>query len=142
MNKPPNAPRVSNRVETTLPVAHEELGVHKRQVETGRVRVHKTVSESEQVVHEQLSHDDVEVERVAVNREIDAPMEPRKEGDTLIIPVIEEVVEVRKKLMLREEIRVTRRTTERAFIQRVPVRQEQATVERQANPGSGASKLP
>lgn len=63
------------------------------------------------LVDEPLFSDDVSVERVPVNRIIDGPMDTRHEGDTTIIPVLEEVVTVQKRLLLREEVRITRRRT-------------------------------
>jgi hypothetical protein len=47
------------------------------------------------------------VRRVTVNRVIDEPAKPRQEGDTMIYPVMEEVLVVQKKLVLKEEIYVT-----------------------------------
>ena len=63
-------------------------------------------------VSDPLFTEDVQVERVTVNRMLDAPVEVRQEGDTTIIPMIEEVVIVQKRLMLREEVRITRRRVE------------------------------
>jgi stress response protein YsnF len=40
--------------------------------------------------------------------EVDVAPEPRQEGDTWIIPVIEEVLVVEKRLVVKEEIRLTR----------------------------------
>ncbi len=53
--------------------------------------------------------DEYEIEHVPVGRVIDAPMVQRQEGDTIVLPVIEEVLVYQKKLFLREEIRITRR---------------------------------
>ncbi len=47
------------------------------------------------------------VRKVAVDRVLDEPVGPRQEGDTMIYPVMEEVLVVQKKLILREEIHVT-----------------------------------
>lgn len=47
------------------------------------------------------------VRRVSVDRVIDEPAKPRQEGDTIIYPVMEEVLVVQKKLVLKEEIYVT-----------------------------------
>ena len=113
-----------------LPVIVEELDVRKRFVETGRVRVTKTVDEREEVVDEPLRREEVDVERVAVNRLVDGPVELRQEGDTLVIPLLEEVLVVEKRLMLREELRVTRRAVEEHRPRRVVLRSERATVER------------
>ncbi len=49
------------------------------------------------------------IERVKVERLIQEPVSQRQEGDTLILPVVEEVLVVEKRLMLREEIRITRK---------------------------------
>ena len=116
--------------EVVVPVVAEEVEVGKRRVETGKVRVRKTVKTTEQVVDQPLIHEQVEVERVAVNRVLDAPVGPRQEGDTLIVPLLEEVLVVEKRLMLREEIRITRRRTEHQSAQTVTLRREDATVER------------
>ncbi len=92
-----------------VPVREEVLVPTTRPVELGEVRVHKRV---ETVPYETLvgiTRDDVEVERVALNRAIDAVPGPRQEGNTLVIPVVEEVLVTEKRLVLREEIRVTRR---------------------------------
>lgn len=53
--------------------------------------------------------DDYDIERVSVGRIIDGPMMQRHEGETLVLPVVEEVLVYQKKLFLREEIRITRR---------------------------------
>jgi len=58
----------------------------------------------------ELAHEEVQVQRVAVNRILDEgeSVAPRQEGDTLVIPVIEEEVVVLKRRVVREEIRVTK----------------------------------
>lgn len=45
-------------------------------------------------MEELLGHDDVEIERAAVGREVDQAPTVREDGDTLIIPIVEEVVVV------------------------------------------------
>lgn len=63
-------------------------------------------------IDEPLFTDEVSVERVPVNRIVDAVPETRQEGDVTIIPVIEEVITVEKRLLLREEVRIRRSRTE------------------------------
>ena len=113
-----------------VPVVAESVEVGKRRVETGRVRVRKTVRTTEKVVDEPLIVEEVEVERVPINRVIAEAVGPRQEGDTLIVPLLEEVLVVEKRLMLREEIRITRRKAERRSPETVTLRSEEATVER------------
>lgn len=122
-----------------VPVVAETVEVEKRQVETGRVRVEKRVEVHEQAVAEQLAREDVEVERVPINRVVDGPVASRTEGDTTIIPVLKEVLVVEKRLMLIEEVRITRRRSTEAFSQVVPLRTESITVhEAAAAPGPEA----
>jgi uncharacterized protein (TIGR02271 family) len=80
-------------------------------------------------------HEEVEVERVAINRPIAEAVGPRQEGDTLIVPLLEEVLVVEKRLILREEVRITRRKVERRSTQSVVLRSEEATVERSGAEG-------
>jgi uncharacterized protein (TIGR02271 family) len=114
----------------TIPIAREEAEVHKQEVETGRVRIHKTVHEREEVLRDSLRSQEVEMERVALNRQVDGPPEPRYEGEWMIIPVLEEVLVVEKRWVLKEEIRLRLRVTERPHEERVVLRTEQANVER------------
>ncbi len=112
-----------------IPVAREELQVRKRQESTGGVRVSKQVHAREEQVDAGGYHDEVEVERVTVNRPLDEPLRPYSEGDTLVIPLMEEVLVVEKRLVLREEVRITRRRTPTGGPVTVTLRSEEATIE-------------
>lgn len=113
-----------------FPAIEEQLEVGKKEIETGRVRVHKRVETSESVIDEPLMHENYDVQRVAVNRILEEPLEARYEGDTLILPVMEEILVVEKRLMLREEVRVTRIREETHDPQKHTVRREHLEVER------------
>jgi uncharacterized protein (TIGR02271 family) len=113
-----------------VPVIEEELRVGKRVVETGRVRVTKTVHEREEVVDEPLMREEYDVERVPIDEFVDGPVGPRHEGETLIVPVLEEVLVVEKRLVVREELRITRRRTEERETRRVKLLSEEVSVER------------
>src|SRR5689334_17238567 len=127
-------------VQAVIPVIQEELDVRKRRVEVDSgVRVHKHIQEREEIIDEPLVKEDVSVERVPVNRHVDGPVAVRYEGETMIIPILEEVLVVEKRLVLKEEIRVTRRRTETRAPQRVPLRREIASVERIEEPRSTVS---
>lgn len=117
--------------ETIVPVLAERLEVGTRRVEVDAgVRVTKTVDEREETVEEPLVHETVDVERVAVNRSVDGPVAVRYEGDTMVVPVLEEVLYLEKRLVLKEEIRITRRRQAYRAQQQVVLRSERASVER------------
>jgi uncharacterized protein (TIGR02271 family) len=114
----------------TIPVIEETVRVHKQEELTGRVRVSKHVHEREETIDEPLLHEEVQVERIPVGRWIDGPVEARYEGDTLIIPLLEEVMVVEKRLRLKEELRITRHRTEVRHPQSIVLRSEEAIIER------------
>lgn len=113
-----------------LRAAKEELVVGKRTVERARVRVSKKVRSREELVEQPLEYDKVEIDRVPINRVVDGPLKPRYDGDVLVIPVVEEVVIVRKQLMLKEELRIRKRTVRTVHKERVALRAEEVNVER------------
>ena len=102
----------SESAERVVPVLAEDVVVGKRTVETGLVRVRKTVREHEEILDEPLEQETVEVERVPINRIIERPLPTRQEGDVTIISVTNEVLVVEKRLMFTEEVRITRRKSE------------------------------
>ena len=113
-----------------VPVIAEQLEVQKRKVEAGGVRVRKTVSEREEVVDEPLLREEVQVRRVPVGRVVEGPVPVRHVGDTIIISLLEEVLVVEKRLMLKEELHITKEQVETYRPQRVVLRTEEAVVER------------
>ena len=113
-----------------VPVAREELAVGKRTVETGRVVVRKTVSSDPQKVEVPLLHDEIDIERIAIDRVVEELPEQRYEGEVLVIPVLEEVVVVKKQWVLKEELRVTKRAVSAVHEETVALRAEHVDVER------------
>jgi uncharacterized protein (TIGR02271 family) len=123
----------NGNMQMTFPVLREEVQLSKRRTDTGKgVRIQKTVTELEQVVDEPLMQEQLEIERIPVGTVVsDADLPPvRYEGDTLIVPVLEEVLVVQKQLRLKEEVRITRHRREAHAPQTVLLRSEQVAVER------------
>jgi uncharacterized protein (TIGR02271 family) len=116
--------------EVTLHLAAEELSVSKEVRETGRVHIRTHTDEREAWVEESLSGEHVEIETVPVGRQIDAAPAVRQEGDTTIIPVVEEVLVVERRLILKEEVRVKRVSTATPHRECVQLRSQRANVER------------
>jgi uncharacterized protein (TIGR02271 family) len=115
---------------TRVPLAEEVLSVGKRLVETGRVRISTKVEERFVQVAEDLVKDEIDVEYVDVDREVDVAPEVRTEGDTLVIPLVEEVLVVERRLVVRQELRLTRRRRVERFEDELPLRRVRAEVER------------
>lgn len=122
--------RVEDGERRVVPVVEEELDVQKRTVETGRVRITKVAHEREEVVDEPLLREEVNIERVPVNRVVEGPVQVRREGNTLIVPLLEEVLVVEKRLMLKEELHITKRRFETREPRAVTLRTEEANIER------------
>ncbi len=115
-----------------IPVVQEMVEIEKHARRTGTVHVRRRVHEEVEEIDTPLVSEEIVVERVPVGRWIDAPVAERQEGDTTVIPVIEEVAVVVKRLRLVEEVRVTRRRTTHHVRDRVNVRRTEVEVERQA----------
>ncbi|MBX9761201.1 MAG: YsnF/AvaK domain-containing protein [Beijerinckiaceae bacterium] len=95
--------------EVVLPLIAEAARIDKRAVETGRVRVSTRTETIEQILRENLRSDHVGVARVALNRTLaegEALPQVRTENGVTIIPVLEEILVVEKRLVLKEEVHV------------------------------------
>ena len=120
----------TRHTEVAIPLHAEVLQIDKKAVETGRVRIIKTVREEQVEVDRSLTREQADVRRVEVNQFIHDVPNVRQEGDTLIVPIIEEVLVIEKRLMLKEELHITRRRAVEPHSQVMTLRTEEATVER------------
>lgn len=111
-----------------IPVMVEEAQVRKQRT-TRRVRIHKSVNQREETVDEPGYQEQVNIERVPVDKVVETAPQPRYEGKTFIIPVLEEVLVIEKRLVLKEEVRVTKRRTPTHSPQTVTLRAEDIQVE-------------
>ncbi len=123
-----------------IALAEETVGVDKREVVTGRVRVRTVTNEREEPVRQELARESVEVTRVPVDREVDRPPETRQEGDVTIIPVVEEVLVVETRLVLKEEIHIRRTRSVESFETPVVLRRQEAVIERLDADGNALPK--
>lgn len=115
----------------TIPLIEERLQVSRRTVTTGTVRLEKTVQSFETQLDEPLAVRTFDIERVVLNTPVESAPAVRQEGDTTVYPVVEEQLILTKQLVLKEELRVTRRDTERRDTQTVVLRREHISVERE-----------
>ena len=116
--------------ETVIPLLEEHLRISRRLRETGRVRVSVGTQSNTHLVDEILRDRLVEIERLPIGRTVTDAPPVREEGDTLVIPVLEEVLVVERRLVLREEVRVRLRVDERRHAEPVLLRRQDAAVER------------
>ncbi len=116
--------------EQTLALAEEVLKVGKRQVVTGRVRVRTETETVETMARAELEGETVEVTRVPCERYVDEAPPVRTEGEVTILPVVEEVLVVETRLLLKEEIHLRRTKTRETVEIPATLRRQRAVVER------------
>ncbi len=116
--------------DLVIPVTEERVVLRKRKLETGRVRITKRVTARDEEIKEPLMQETLHIERIPVNRPITEPVPVRCEGDTLIVPIFEETLVVEKRLILKEELRITKRRVETRRARRATLRREEVSIER------------
>ena len=115
-----------------IPVIEEHLYIDKQLVETGKVHITKKVLTENYNVDVPVFTEEILVERKPVDRYIEGEAPGiRQDGDITIIPVYKEVMV--KRLLLVEEIHVTKRTTEHMVPIKETIRREEVSVKRDEN---------
>ena len=95
-------------IERTVPLYGEELTVTKVAAVTDHVRVSTHVDERAVLVEDTVERGELTIERIAVDRAVTHAPEPRQEGATLVVSLVEERLVVEKRLFVVEELRITR----------------------------------
>jgi len=97
--------------DVMIPVVEERLTAETQWREAGNVRFHLRSESARQTVTARPVHEELAIEEVAVGRELadGESAESRTEGDTTIIPIVEEQPVVVMRRVLTKELRVTRR---------------------------------
>lgn len=117
-----------------IPLAEEKADVEIEPKLTGRVRVQTHTHVVEDRVRATLERGDVEVNRVTIDQVVDTVPEVRVEGDLTIVPVLEEVLVVEKRLVLKEELHIRRTRSTETIDVPVSLRKQEAVVERIDDP--------
>lgn len=115
--------------DETIALAREELRITRHAADRGGMRVRVSVHEREETLDVLLREQDVQVERVPIGRVVEHVPETRQEGDVLVIPILEEVLIVERRLVLKEEIRVRRSERQRPIKETARLRAETAVIE-------------
>ncbi len=125
------ASRAVTEAETVVPIIEETAHIEKRAKETGVVRVRTLTQEREERIETPLIKKSAAIERISINRPVAGdPPQAREEGGVHIIPVLEEVLVVEKRLMLKEEIHIRLIETTQTETQTVTLRRNEAVIER------------
>jgi stress response protein YsnF len=119
-----------NERTETIELKEEELEVSKREVERGRVVVRTRIEEREELAEAALLQQEVEVERVPRDVVVEAMPDVREVDGVLIVPVVEERLVVTTELVLKEEIRITKKSRTEIVREPVRLRSERVEIER------------
>ena len=119
-------PRPPEQDSHTIPMASEELSVSRRKRPIGKLRIDKHVETEEVMVEDQIEFDEAVVERVPIGKVVDEPPQVRREGDTIVIPVLEE--RLLKQVVLVEEVHVRRRRHTENIYEPVTLRRERVDI--------------
>lgn len=119
-----------------IPRVEEQVDIGRRQVETGRVHIGRSLHEHTETVEVPLRRDEVEVRRVRVDRPVDAPVPVRQEGDVTIVSLHDEIAVVHRQLVVTEELHIRKRVDEVRETHQVTLRGEQIEVDRQPPPSA------
>jgi uncharacterized protein (TIGR02271 family) len=120
----------TNDLDVSLPIVEEQARVDKRRVLTGKVRVRTVVESVDDAACAALDRQDVIVTRVPLNKEVSEAPSIRTEGDLTIVPVLEEIMVVEKRLVLKEEIHIRRLVTTEDVEVPIALKKQRALVER------------
>jgi stress response protein YsnF len=130
----PHRPTVAGEGEgeddrQVLELHAEKASVIKR-VRRTLVRVARTTQSRDAIVEENLTRESVVIERVPINRVVDAAPPIRQEGDVTIMSLVEEVVVVERRLVLKEELHLRRVRSVERHSETVALREQHAAVTR------------
>ncbi len=126
--KPLNDP-TDVRESLSMPLHAENYEVLKRRL-VRTIQVQRKTLTRDVVVEEQLATDGVVIERVPVGQYVDAFPPVREEGDLTVLPIVEEVLVVERRLLLKEEVHVRRMRTSIPHVETVTLREQHAMVTR------------
>jgi uncharacterized protein (TIGR02271 family) len=94
--------------ETNIRLHDETLTPVKQSAHSGEVQLHKIVHETEEQVPVTLRHEEVNIERRAVDRPADGAELDSMNGETISVPVYEERAELQKQTRVREEVGISK----------------------------------
>ena len=127
--------------DVVVPVVTEELHADAVPVQTGGVRVTKHLEGHDEILEQELRKGRVEIKRVKTDRVVDGPQPIQRLGNTLVIPVVAEVLHVEKRWVVTEEIHLTQIEERETTQETVRVNHEKAEIERFDEAGNVVAKV-
>lgn len=126
-------PRPASGEEQRLPLSEEHATLTKARVLDSRIRIERTTTSAAELLETELARDEVEIKHIAKNQlvEDDYSAEVRYEGDLLIIPVIEERVEIIRRKILKEEVHIRKVKKVEPYQQNVLVRSQEVKIRKE-----------
>jgi stress response protein YsnF len=118
--------------ELVIPLAEENARIEKRQGPTRTVRIQTLAEDVQEIVSATLKGEMVDIVRVPVDSPVSKIPETRTENGVTIIPIVEEVLFVEKRLVLKEELHLRRQPTKETVALPVTLKKQRAVVERVA----------
>jgi uncharacterized protein (TIGR02271 family) len=115
--------------ERRVPLVEEEALPVAQREQVGEVRVHKHVVTDEKTITVPVVREEVRVERVVVEPVEAAPASEAFVDETITVPVMSESVEVVKRPIVREEVRITKERVPSSEQVSTEVRREVADIE-------------
>lgn len=128
-NQPPEKP-VSEGSEQVLSLAEETVEVSKQRVIDGHVRITRQITEHQQKIALMLRQQTADIQRISKSDRLTEMPAIREENGVLIIPIVEEEVEIVRHLVLKEEWHIRKVVSEVETEQIVSLRRQQAHLTR------------
>jgi stress response protein YsnF len=117
-----------------VPIVEETAQLQKQQVAEKRVRISTKTEVVEELVRDNLLTEEIEIDRVPVNRAVEIAPKVRVEGDVTVVPVLEEVLVIDKRLVLKEELHIRRCARREDMTIPVSLRKQRVVVEDDSEP--------
>lgn len=129
---PEHEPPAFSEVEKSIKVIQEFAKVDSEIVETGKVRITKSVTEETIGINVPIINETFDFKHVAVPHKVldERPQSLTQRGDTTVITVVREISVVIKKYEVIEEIHITRQLSQTPLTHEVSLRKENVRVDR------------
>lgn len=125
--------------EYRVPLAEEELSAEKHRREAGEVEIRKDVITEQKEVTVPVTREEVHVERVAASGQPE-PGDAAFQEDTVRVPIHEEEVEIHKRPVVREEVRVSKQSHQDRERRVAETRKERADIRTEGDVASPSQR--